>query len=212
VLRQTLLLLHPFVPYITEELWGLLGYGAPGSLLIRDGRIETTFALSAFLTARGALPDAVAAESVEAVKTFVSQARALKAERGLASRRDVRFLVTARDEGWATLEANLPKLLRMAGASEILRRESVEGAPAAVTPLGTLYLDLASAVDPAAEKERLTKELEKIDFHIRGIEARLANPEFAGKAPPSVIEGAKTQLVKLKAKSTEIDRLLKALR
>jgi valyl-tRNA synthetase len=212
VLRQTLLLLHPFIPFITEELWGLLGYGASGSLLMRDARLESARALAESLSASGAGPDAAAAASVEAVKTFVSQARALKAERGLASRRDVRFLLTAGDAGWATVEANLPKLLRMAGASEILRRESVEGAPAAVTPLGTLFLDLASAVDPAAEKQRLAKDLEKIDAHIRGTEARLANPAFAGKAPPAVIDGAKKQLEELRTKRAEIDRLLKALR
>ncbi|MGD1031345.1 MAG: valine--tRNA ligase [Opitutaceae bacterium] len=211
VLRQTLLLLHPFVPFITEELWGLLGYGAPGSLLMRDARIETSFALSVFLGARGARPDLEAAESVEEVKALVSQARALKAEHGLASRRDARLLVTTADENWTTIEANLPKLLRMAGASEIARRESVDGAPAALTPLGTLYLDLASAVDPAAERERLSKELEKIKAHVRATEARLSNPAFAGKAPAAVIEGAKRQLAELQAKAAEMERLLKAL-
>ena len=212
VLRQTLLLLHPFVPFITEELWGLLGYGPSGSLLMRDARLESSRALADSLASAGARPDAAAAASVEAVKTFVTQARALKSERGLASRRDVQFLVTTGEAGWGTILANMAKLLRMAGASEIARRESVEGAPAAVTPLGTLYLDLASAVDPAAEKQRLSKELEKIDAHVRGTEARLANPAFAGKAPPAVIEGARKQLAELQAKRAEIDRLLKALR
>jgi valyl-tRNA synthetase len=212
VLRQTLLLLHPFIPFITEELWGLLGYGKPGSLLMRDGRLESARALAESLASSGAAPDAAAAASVETVKTFASQARALKSERGLASRRDVRFLVTTGEGGWATIQANMAKLLRMAGASEIALRESVDGAPAAVTPLGTLYLDLASAVDPAAEMQRLSKELEKLDAHIRGTEARLANPAFAGKAPAAVIDGARKQLAELQAKRAEIDRLLRALR
>jgi valyl-tRNA synthetase len=212
VLRQALLLLHPFIPFITEELWGLLGYGEAGSLLMRDGRLESAKALALALASAGAEPDAAAASSVEAVKTFVSQARALKSERGLGSRRDVRFLVTTGEAGWATIDASLPKLLRMAGAAEIVRRESVEGAPAAVTPIGTLYLDLASAADPSAERLRLSKEIEKLDGHIRGTEARLANPAFAGKAPPAVIDGAKKQLAELQAKRAEVDRLLRALR
>jgi valyl-tRNA synthetase len=120
--------------------------------------------------------------------------------------------VTAGDDGWAVIEASLAKLLRMAGASEIARREIVEGAPAAVTPLGTLHLDLASAVDPAAEKKRLARELEKIDAHVRGTEARLANPAFAGKAPPAVIEGARRQLAELQARRCETERLLHAIR
>jgi valyl-tRNA synthetase len=211
VLRQALLLLHPVIPFITEELWNLLGYGSPGSLLMRDARLETSKDFAAALDSRGARPDAASAATVDALKTLVSQARSLKAERGLAGRRDVRFLFTGGHAGWAILSSNLAKLLRMAGASAIERREAVDGAPAAVTPLGTIYLDLASAVDPAAEKERLSKELEKLMGHIRSTEARLDNPAFAGKAPTSVIEGAKKQLAELKAKAAEIERLLKGL-
>ena len=92
-----------------------------------------------------------------------------------------------------------------------MRRDSVEGAPAVVTPLGTLYLDLASTVDPAAERQRLAKEIEKLAAHIASTEARLANPAFVGKAPPAVLEGARRQLAELQAKKAELERLLKAL-
>lgn len=209
VLRQTLLLLHPFIPFITEELWHQLGYG--GELLMRDVRIEGAPALSAALLARGANPDSSQSESVEAVKIFVSQARALKAEHNLASRRDVKFFVIAGDGPWGVIEANRTKLTRMAGAAEFIRREAVEGAPAAVTPLGTLYLDLTATADPAIEKQRLSKELEKLIQHIAGTETRLANPTFVGKAPPAVIDGARKQLADLQVKRAEIERLLKTL-
>ncbi|MFA5057563.1 MAG: valine--tRNA ligase, partial [Opitutaceae bacterium] len=102
------------------------------------------------------------------------------------------------------------KLLRMCGAAEIIRQETVDNAPAVVTPLGTLYLDLASTVDAGAEKQRLTRELDMLAKHIAGTEARLANPAFVGKAPPQVIEGAKKQLAELQAKKAEIVRLLSA--
>jgi len=82
---------------------------------------------------------------------------------------------------------------------------------AAVTPLGTLYLDLASTVDAAAEKVRLTKELEQLAKHIAGTEARLANRAFTDKAPPAVIEGARKQLADQQAKRAELERLLKSL-
>ena len=203
VLRQTLLLLHPFIPFITEELWRQLGFGAEGSF-IEDQRLEPT-------QSWGLSYDAAAASQVEGLKGFVSQARALKAEHGLASRRDVRFFVTTSDSDWAVIQANVAKLVRMAGASEIVRKDKVEAAPAAVTPLGTAYLDLASTVDPKAEKERLGKELDKLVQHIAGTEARLSNPAFVGKAPPAVIEGAKKQLADLHAKRSELERLVKAL-
>jgi valyl-tRNA synthetase len=208
VLRQTLLLLHPFIPFVTEELWELLGYGA-GGRLIEHFPLEFAAELR---SAVGRPFDSAAVTNVQQLQQFVSQARALKADHNLASRRDVRLLVVADDAGWGTLQANLSKLARLAGAAEIHRQPSVDGAPAAVTPLGTVYLDLASAVDVGAEHLRLTKEAEKLAQHIAATEARLANPAFADKAPPAVIAGARKQLAEQQARQAELQRLLAALK
>jgi len=210
VLRQTLLLLHPFIPFITEELWTLLGYTG-NQEFIQQSRISPAAELRRDLEQRGLQLDRALIAAVENLKTFVSQARALKADHNLASRRDVKFLVTASDGAWSTLDASTAKLVRMIGASELTRREKVEGAPAVVTPLGTLYLDLASTVDPAAEKARLTKEIDVITKHIAATEARLGNQAFVSKAPPAVLEGARKQLADQLAKRVELERLLKAL-
>jgi valyl-tRNA synthetase len=145
------------------------------------------------------------------MKRFVSQARALKAEHGLASRRDVRFFLIAGDSAWALVQANMAKLTRMAGAAEILRGGVVDGAPAAVTALGTLHLDLASAVDVGAEKVRLAREIGSLKKHIAATEGRLANKAFVDKAPPAVLEGARRQLAEQQAKLAELSRLLKSL-
>jgi valyl-tRNA synthetase len=207
VLRQSLLLLHPIIPFITEELWQILGYGS-GGRFIEEYHPGFEVELLAKV-GRGFNADAI--QSVIQLQQFVSQARALKAGHNLASRRDVRFFVTAADVAWEVVQANHAYLSRMAGAAGIERRESVDGAPAVVTPLGTLYLDLASAVDPAAERKRLGAELEKLAKHIAGTEARLAKPAFAGKAPPAVLAGAERQLAELVAKRAEIERLLAGL-
>src|ERR1035437_1055202 len=161
VLRQTLLLLHPFIPFITEELWQLLGYGTPGTF-IENAHLENASQLATASNMRGLVLDHAQVAAVANLKAWVSQARALKADPNLASRRDVKFFVTTGDREWALLAANLAKLTRMAGAAEIVRQDKVDGAPAVVTPLGTLYLDLASTVDAGAEKNRLTKELDAI--------------------------------------------------
>ena len=211
VLRQTLLLLHPVIPFITEELWSLLGYCGPSGGSILDCAIDDASRSASQLGTLGAMPDKAQAASVERMKLFVSKARALKAEHNLASRRDVKFLLIAKDDAWALVEANLAKLTRMAGASEISRREKVDGAPATVTALGTLHLDLASAVDAPVEKARLAREIEALGKHIAGTEARLANQAFVSKAPPAVLEGARRQLAEQQAKRTELERLLKSL-
>ncbi|HXN35834.1 MAG TPA: valine--tRNA ligase [Opitutaceae bacterium] len=211
VLRQALLLLHPFIPFITEELWSQLGYAGPKAGFMEDSVIEDASHSAAALAVLGAVPDSERVASVERMKAFVSQARALKADGGVASRRDVRFLVKADDRAWATIGANLPKLLRMAGAAEISRRDSFDGISAVVTPLGTLGLDRAASIDVAAEKQRLKKELEALSRHVAATEARLANPAFTGKAPPEVLEGARRQLAEQKAKRAELERLLGSL-
>ncbi|MBK9992349.1 MAG: hypothetical protein IPP19_16920 [Verrucomicrobia bacterium] len=77
--------------------------------------------------------------------------------------------------------------------------------------VGTPYLDTGVKVDAAAEKTRLTKELEQITKHIAGTEARLGNVAFTSKAPPAVLEGARKQLADQQAKKAELERLLKAL-
>jgi valyl-tRNA synthetase len=210
VLRQALLLLHPFIPFITEELWSQLGYAGAGGGFISESRIQDASQWARSLADVGAKPDAVQVASVERMKAFVSQARALKAEGGVASRRDVRFVITADDAAWATIEANRAKLLRMAGAAEILRRDRIDGISAAVTALGTLGLELDAPMDAGAERQRLAKELDALGRHIAATEARLANPSFVGKAPPAVLEGARSQLAGQRSKRAELERLLKS--
>ena len=210
VLRQTLLLLHPVIPFITEELWHQLGYGAPGTS-IEDVQIDNASKVAQAANVHGIVLDTAAAAAVESLKELVSKSRALKADHNLASRRDVKFFLTTGDREWQTVEGNLAKLIRMCGAASLERRDTVEGAPAVVTVLGPLYLDLASTVDPVAEKSRLTKELDQLAKHIAGTETRLSNEAFVSKAPPAVLEGARKQLADQKAKRAELERLLKSL-
>ncbi len=208
VLRQALLLLHPLMPFITEELWSQLGFSGPKGGLISDSRVVDASQSASALRMLGVRPDAVQAASVERMKAFVSQARSLKAEHGAASRRDVRLVVKAGDAAWATIEANLAKLLRMAGAAGITRGDDFKGMPAAVTPLGTLGIDLAHSGGGGADRKRLSGELEALGRHIAATEARLANEAFVSKAPPAVLEGARRQLAEQQAKRAELERLL----
>jgi valyl-tRNA synthetase len=184
VIREFLMLLEPFAPFITEELWHLLGYGAEKSFL-QETRLETSDSFVAALASRGATIDVAAAQRVEKLKQFTSLARQLKADQSVASKRDVKFIALADASAWSVLEANVSKITRLVGASSLERTSSEPALPAIVTAFGTLYLDTGVKVDAAAEKTRLTKELEQITKHIAGTEARLANTAFTSKAPTS---------------------------
>ncbi len=210
VIREFLLLLEPFAPFITEELWHLLGYGTEKSFL-QDTRLETADAFTAVWVQRCATLDQDAAERVEKLKQFTSLARQLKADQSVASKRDVKFIALADAASWTFLEANASKITRLVGAASLERTSSEPALPAIVTAFGTLYLDTGVKVDAAAEKARLTKELEQITKHIAGTQARLSNDAFTSKAPPAVLEGARKQLADQQAKRAELERLLKAL-
>lgn len=208
VIRESLLLLHPVMPHITEELWQSMGFGAEGNFL-QDSILVKSADLEAALATKGVAVDVPAAQRIEQVKELISQARAVKAEYNVASKRDVTLFVTPVDEACArALKENLDTIKKLAGAATIELRGSVDGAPGSVSALGTVYLDLSSAVDVAAERERLGKELQKLGKAIAAGEGKLKNPTFTSKAPAQVVEGARKQLAETQAKADEIKRLL----
>jgi valyl-tRNA synthetase len=211
VLRQTLLLLHPFTPFITEELWHLLGYGAADAFISQAG-YEDASGLANAGVLHGLQLNHDAAAEVERIKQTVSLLRALKADHGEGSKKDSEFVVEAADRQWAVLEANLAKLKRMTGAATITRGAMSPHAPVSVTAHGSWNLiRQLQAGDTAAEKARLARELEAIAKHIAGTEARLGNEAFVSKAPPAVLAGARKQLADQQAKRAELERLFKSL-
>ncbi|HRE79876.1 MAG TPA: valine--tRNA ligase, partial [Opitutaceae bacterium] len=137
--------------------------------------------------------------------------RQLKAEKAVAQKRDVIFVVLATDADWSVLSTAGTKLTRMIGAAELKRATEKPALPAVVTPLGTFFLDTGIQLDPVAERAKLTKELEQLAKHIAGTESRLSNEAFVSKAPPAVLEGARKQLADQKTKRAELERLLAAL-
>jgi len=207
VLRELLLMLHPFIPFITEELWHRLGYGPPGTF-IQEGR----HSLEESLQALGVEGDDPAVEIVEQFRETVTAVRAMKAQFNLAARKDVSLLVETGDSQYAGIEENRKKLLSMMGAERLDRTTAKpEGASAVVTPLGTFYLNLSESIDAGAEKERLRKELEKIEKGIHSGEAKLKNEKFLANAPDSVVRGVRDQLAENQAKRNEILKLIESL-
>ncbi len=211
VIRHSLLLLHPVMPHITEELWQSMGYASEGAF-IQDGGLLKATELRDRFESKGVTIDSASAKRIEQVKELITQARATKADYNVASKRDVTLFVTPTDPSCAAvIEENLDTIKKLAGAATIELRDSVENLPGSVSSLGTVYLDLTSAIDVAAEKERLSKELDKLDKAIQAGEGKLKNPKFVDKAPEHVVEGARKQLAETQAKRDEIARLLGSL-
>ncbi|MDP4860735.1 MAG: valine--tRNA ligase [Opitutales bacterium] len=211
VLRQFLLLLHPVAPFISEELWHLLGYGTEKDF-IQDHHTGTGGDLLRVLRENGIKLSAAKVADVALLREFVASVRGLKSQANQATRRDAVITVVAKDAtAKALLTANREKLSSLAGLSEIGFADDAGGRTGSLTSLGTVMLELSGTVDVAAEKVRLAKELAKLEQAVAAGEAKLTNEAFVSKAPPKILEGARKQLDEAKAKRDEIARMLTTL-
>ena len=184
VLRETLKLLHPFMPFITEEIY---------QKLPRDAE---SIMISAFPRENPALHfDAEAAE-MEKIIALIKAIRARRTEMGVApSHRAKLYIVTKSTETFADAA---PFFQKLAGASEVELVDSYADSTAVqiITDSAVAYIPLADMIDFEAERKRLTTELEKNANEIKRVEAKLANEGFTSKAPAAVIEGERQKLEK----------------
>lgn len=211
VMRQMLLMLHPFIPFITEELWHELGYGKVGEFIQDTSPFQKSEGLEDLLDTHGVTISEEAIDEIAKIRELVSKARGLKAEFNLAAKKDLCFYYKANHEESIILERNLDKLKLLLGASTLERVKSLENTPAVVTPLGTLYLNISNAIDVEAERDRLSKELIKLEKLIEIGQNKLNDDTFVNKAPAHIIEGAKKQLEEAQQKYNEVKQLLSSL-
>ena len=209
-LRQILLLLHPFTPFITEELWNLLGFSSGGSIQFEDpGTAED---LIEKLGSGGIELDQSILVETNLIRELVTAMRALKAERKMANNRDVVFSFVAEDGKAITIQRHEQSILASVGASALTRADAPpSGAPSVVTSLGSFFLDLKAGIDVDAEKLRLQAQAEELDKVIRSIRSKLENASFTSKAPPEVVDGARHQLAENQTKLEETMEALRAI-
>ncbi|HAU58963.1 MAG TPA: valine--tRNA ligase [Opitutae bacterium] len=209
-LREILLLLHPFTPFITEELWTLLGFSDGDSIQSIAPMSGTGFMETIAQTKIELDPNALA--EIESVRELVTQLRALKAERNLSNNREVEFFYVSGEECSKLISKMKRSILEAVGAKSLQRIDAPKsGLPAIVSNLGSFYLDLSSGVDVEVEIPRMKKEIDNLEKIILSIEYKLNNEKFVTNAPPKVVEGAKAQLVENRLKLKESTEILHSL-
>jgi valyl-tRNA synthetase len=199
VLNQTLRLLHPVMPFVTEELWQHFA-GADGGLLIG----------AAWPDCRPELADRAAAAEMEWVVAAISAIRTVRSEMNVppAARvplmlKDVEPAAQARIERHREHFIGLARLDRIEAAPEAVPAGSIQ----AVVDGATLILPLGGIVDLAQEKARLEKEIGRLDGEIAKLGAKLANPQFLARAKPEVVAD---QRERERSASRDRDRLKSA--
>jgi valyl-tRNA synthetase len=198
-LDEILKLLHPFMPFITEELWAVLGEDGP--------KRETLLCLAEWPKA-SKKADGNAAGEIDWVIDLISEIRSLRSEMNVPAASMLPLSITGADKETKARARRYESFLkRMARLSSIAMAETPpHGSAQFVLGEATMALALANVIDLAAERERLTKEIAKFEAEIQKIDGRFANEQFMAKAPEEVVEenrerraGAEAAVDKLKA-------------
>ena len=184
ILSGILGLLHPYMPFITEEIYQAIPHKCESIMI------------SEYPTFDESLVYADAEEDVERIIACITAIRTRRAEMNVPpSKKAKLFVVTKYEETFNRAAKILEKL---ASASEVIVTDGYESDDAVMiaTDAGRLYIPLAEVIDFEKERARLTAEMKKNDGEIERIEKKLANEGFVAKAPAAVIEGEKAKLKK----------------
>ena len=203
VLDRALQLLHPFMPFVTEELWAKLGEEAAGraSLLM----------LTAWPEQEG-LQNAQADAEIGWLIRFVSEVRSVRAEMNVPAGAKVPLTIAgAGEETKARVARHQETLLRLARLDTLDYGRPQAGAVQIVLDEATLALPLAGIIDIAAEQKRLKREIDKVGSEIKQLDAKLGNEKFVSRAPEHVVEEQRERKAEAEATAARLAQALKRL-
>ena len=202
VLETILRLLHPIMPFITEELWQVV---AP----LANAKTADSIMLAAYPQADKEQIVQTAFDKMAALKDLVEEVRKLRGEMGIAPNVKAPLFV----EGSAELEGllkYLPSLTRLTEAKLVDNLPEAEDAPVAVCNGARLMLKVE--IDKAAETARLSKEAEKLQKALDKLNAKLSKPGYTEKAPAHLVEKDKADLAELEDKMAKVQTQLAKLK
>lgn len=197
-LDQIMRLMHPFMPFITEEIWQHLPH---------EGETVTR---AAWPTRNDSLDFPKAVPAFEAVQNVIRSVRNIRAEVNAPMSKQIQLMIaTSDDQVQHDLETNVSYLKKFTNASELLVERNMpapEKAMSAIVTGAELFIPLADLINIEEEIARLNKELVKYTKEVERVEKKLNNPGFVGKAPAHVIEEeqAKAQDYKEKRAAVEV--------
>jgi valyl-tRNA synthetase len=203
VLDQALLVLHPFMPFVTEELWAKLGSEAVG----RDSLLM----LASWPEPRG-LENVEADAEIGWLIKLISEVRSVRSEMNVPAGAKVPLLIAgAGDETRARVARHGETIKRLARLDGLDFGKPPHGAVQIVLDEATLALPLAGIIDIGAESKRLKREIDKVGSEIRQLDAKLANEKFVSRAPEHVVEEQRERKSEAEAVAAKLEQALKRL-
>jgi valyl-tRNA synthetase len=198
---QCLILLHPIMPFVTEELWG--AKERPEMLVHTDW---PTYTSADLVTPQADADLSWTVAMIEAIRSARAQ---MNVPAGSFIPLAVKGLDDAARAAWTQNEALIKRFARIESLSE--GDELPKGTVAMAVSGGSFGLPLAGVIDVAAEKARLEKTLGKLAKELGGLRGRLNNPKFAASAPPEVLEETKANLALREAEEGKLQEALARL-
>jgi valyl-tRNA synthetase len=210
-LSAALRLLHPMMPFVTEELWQQMGYAEAGSTIMKAPWPEPLAAAS--LANAGIRPDD--AVYVDAKHELVRMGRQLRADYGIAPGKRLDYSIRPDNDDTAKrLHADITSLRAALRAETITVDTNLDpetAMPGMLTPIGMLYLPLDGVIDIEAERSRLNAELDKVKGHLTGATKKLENENFVSKAPEKVVDQVRATRDELRDKQSKLEAQIAAL-
>jgi valyl-tRNA synthetase len=204
VLDEILKLLHPFMPFLTEELWAAKGEVGPAR--------KNLLALEPWPRLEG-LENAAAEAEIGWVIELVSEVRSVRSEMNVPAGALIPLVLVGADEDIAARAKNWDETLRrLARLSEItFAVEAPESSVQLIVRGSAAALPLKGVIDFEAEKIRLAKEIGKLEADAKKIEAKLGNADFVAKAPDEVVEENRERLEEARARAQKLSAALKRI-
>ncbi|WP_195985733.1 valine--tRNA ligase [Clostridium sp. D33t1_170424_F3] len=199
VMTGTLKLLHPFMPYITEEIWQTLPHEGEAIMVSQWPEFEETHCF------------ANAANDMESIMSVIRSVRNRRSEMNVPpSRKTHLYIETAKEQTFQNGAAMIERLA-FANGVEVGPSYAIDGAVTIVTSDAKTYIPMDELVDKKAELARLTKELESAEKQYATTQQKLNNEKFMSKAPENVVDGVRQNAAKLQERIKLIQSSIEAL-
>ena len=203
VLETALRLLHPIMPFITETLWQALPHGAAANSIM----------VAAWPECDAGLIDLEAEARMQYLQEAVTGVRIIRGEMNVPPGRKVEVLISAAsDEVEQTLRQAAPYIALLSRAASVQVGQGLVRPPAsgsALTAAAEIFVPLEGLIDLAAERQRLKREIHKMDGLLKGLDAKLANERFLTKAPPEIVAQERQRQAEYRATQEKLNASLK---